>query len=78
MQKEETDGISCTALAQDLFFTVFADDPCNKDSWDRYRHGVLEYGGSQQDLLRMLENFLGRPPNMNALVESLVKAKDQN
>lgn len=70
--------LCCTALAQDLFSTVFADDPCNKFSWDRYRHGVLEYGGSQQDLMCMLENFLGRPPNTNALVECLVKAKDKN
>ncbi|KAJ5723575.1 peptidase family M3, partial [Penicillium malachiteum] len=65
----------CRAMAQDLFTSVFASDPYDKDKWRKYRHGVLEYGGSQKDLLRMLENFLGHPPNMRALVEELTGAK---
>ncbi|KAB8232001.1 M3 family metallopeptidase [Aspergillus alliaceus] len=65
--------LCCTAMAQDLFFSVFAEAPYNKDSWDRYRRHILEQGGSQQDLLKMLEDFLGRPPNMNALVEGLAR-----
>ncbi|KAJ5708877.1 peptidase family M3 [Penicillium malachiteum] len=65
----------CTVMAQDLFASVFASDPFNKEMWRKYRHGVLEYGGSQKDLLGMLENFLGHPPNMRALVEELTAAK---
>jgi metallopeptidase MepB len=62
-------------VAQDLFLSVFARDPYNRDTWDKYRPGVLEHGGSQQTLLRMLEDFLGRPPNMNALVEDLMRSR---
>ncbi|KAF4231723.1 hypothetical protein CNMCM6805_010312 [Aspergillus fumigatiaffinis] len=67
--------LCCTAVAQDLFLSVFARDPYNRDTWDKYRRGVLEHGGSQQNLLRMLEDFLGRPPNMNALVEDLMRSR---
>ncbi|RAL00758.1 M3 family metallopeptidase [Aspergillus ibericus CBS 121593] len=65
--------LCCTAMAQDLFLTVFANDPYNKESWERYRRGILEQGGSQSDLLQMLEDCLGRAPNMNALVEGLAR-----
>ncbi|KAJ5636993.1 peptidase family M3 [Penicillium lividum] len=67
----------CNAMAQDVFLSKFADDPHNKANWDKYRRGVLEYGGSQKDLLGMLEAFLGRPVNMNALGEKLSRAKNQ-
>ncbi|KAJ6022237.1 peptidase family M3 [Penicillium herquei] len=65
----------CTAMAQDLFTSVFASDPHNKDKWRKYRHGILGNGGSQKDLLGMLESFLGHPPNMRALAEGLTDAK---
>lgn len=65
---------SCTALAQDLFHSVFAKDPRNRNTWDKYRHEVLEYGGSHEDMLKMLEDFMGRPPNLDALVEGLSQA----
>lgn len=77
MATGNTDRKSCTAVAQDLFLSVFAHDPYNRDTWDKYRRGVLEHGGSQQNLLRMLEDFLGRPPNMNALVEDLIRSGSQ-
>lgn len=70
-----TDNISCTAMAQDVFLSIFSDDPFNTDVWDKYRRGILECGGSPKDLLRTLENFLGRPPNMNALAESLFSSR---
>lgn len=69
---------SCTAIAQDLFLSVFSHDPCNRDTWEKYRRGVLEYGGREQNLLGMLERFLGRPPNLNALVEGIARAERQN
>ncbi|PYI10955.1 peptidase family M3 [Aspergillus sclerotiicarbonarius CBS 121057] len=65
--------LCCTAMAQDLFLSVFASDPYNTDSWARYRRGILEQGGSQPDLLQMLEDILGRAPNMNALAEALAR-----
>ncbi|GKZ36765.1 hypothetical protein AbraIFM66950_007962 [Aspergillus brasiliensis] len=64
----------CTAMAQDVFLSVFAGDPFQKENWAKYRREILQNGGSQQDLFHMLERFLGRPPNMNALVEGLRRA----
>ncbi|KAJ5643693.1 peptidase family M3 [Penicillium longicatenatum] len=69
--------LCCTAMAQDVFLSVFSDGPFNTDAWDKYRRGILECGGSPKDLLRTLEAFLGRPPNMNALVESLARAREK-
>ncbi|KAJ5947263.1 peptidase family M3 [Penicillium verhagenii] len=60
--------LCCTAMAQDLFLSTFAHDPYNKETWARYRRGILEYGGTQQDLLKMLESFLGRPPNIDVII----------
>ncbi|GKZ22041.1 hypothetical protein AbraIFM66951_007236 [Aspergillus brasiliensis] len=68
----------CTAMAQDVFLSVFAADPFQKDNWAKYRREILQNGGSQQDLFQMLERFLGRPPNMNALVEGLRRADTQH
>ncbi|KAJ5168826.1 uncharacterized protein N7482_004420 [Penicillium canariense] len=68
----DTDQRSCTAMAQDLFLSTFSHDPCNMDTWASYRRGILEYGGSQQNLLQMLENFLGRPPNMYVIVQGFL------
>ncbi|KAI3027134.1 ATP11 family protein [Aspergillus niger] len=68
----------CTAMAQDVFLSTFAEDPFQKDKWEKYRREILQNGGSQQDLFQMLERFLGRPPNMNALVEGLKRADSQH
>ncbi|PWY78784.1 peptidase family M3 [Aspergillus eucalypticola CBS 122712] len=67
----------CTAMAQDVFLSVFAEGPFQKDKWEKYRREILQNGGGQQDLFQMLERFLGRPPNMNALVEGLRRADSQ-
>lgn len=64
-------------MAQDVFLSVFSDDPFNIDVWDKYRRGILECGGSPKDLLQQLAKFLGRPPDMNALAESLARAKEE-
>ena len=64
-------------MAQDVFLSTFAEDPFQKDKWEKYRREILQNGGSQQDLFQMLERFLGRPPNMNALVEGLKRADSQ-
>ncbi|KAJ5552082.1 peptidase family M3 [Penicillium frequentans] len=61
--------LCCTAMAQDLFLSTFSQDPFNKETWARYRRGILEHGGTQQSLLQMLGNFLGRLPNMDLIVQ---------
>jgi metallopeptidase MepB len=65
---------SCTAIAQDIMQTYFANDPYDKEAWAKYRREVLEYGGSHANELEMLTKFLGRPPNMNAVVVTLAEA----
>lgn len=53
-----------------MFFTVFAKDPMNPAEGRRYRHTVLERGGSQ-DEMKTLEDFLGRKPNTEAFYREL-------
>ncbi|PYH92188.1 zincin [Aspergillus ellipticus CBS 707.79] len=63
--------LCCAAIAHDVFRSVFAPNPYDEDTWDKYRRAILQRGGSKEDLLQMLADFLGRAPNMNALVEGL-------
>lgn len=53
-----------------MFYTVFKKDPMDPKEGRRYRHTVLEKGGSQ-DEMKTLENFLGRPPSTQAFYEDL-------
>ena len=53
-----------------MFHTVFAQDPMNAKEGRRYRHMVLEKGGSQ-DEMKTLEEFLGRPPSTEAFYREL-------
>lgn len=61
----------CTAMAQDIIRTLFADNPYDKKVWNKYRRQILQYGGSHPDEMKMLTDFLGRPPRVSALAESL-------
>ncbi|OAQ58339.1 metallopeptidase MepB [Pochonia chlamydosporia 170] len=54
----------------DMFNTVFGKDPMNETQGRRYRHTVLEYGGSRDELVS-LEEFLGRKPNSEAFYQNL-------
>ncbi len=56
--------------ALDIFHTVFAPDPSNPEQGRRYRHMVLEKGGSQPEL-KTLTDFLGREPRMDAFYKDL-------
>ncbi|KAK1843460.1 metallopeptidase [Colletotrichum chrysophilum] len=56
--------------AQDIFSTVFKSDPMSVEAGRRYRHGVLEKGGSQPEMTT-LQEFLGREAKMEALYEDL-------
>lgn len=53
-----------------MFFSVFQDDPMNKEAGRRYRYKLLEKAGSQDEMLT-LEQFLGRKPSSQAFFKSL-------
>ncbi|KAM3419731.1 Thimet-like oligopeptidase [Cercospora zeina] len=54
----------------DMFYTIFKADPMNGKEGRRYRHMVLEKGGSQDEMLT-LEQFLGRSPSTEAFYKEL-------
>lgn len=62
---------SCAAFAQDAYLSEFKPNMRDKNTWKRFHDKILVYGGSHLDQLQMLEGFLGREPNFQALVESL-------
>jgi metallopeptidase MepB len=53
-----------------MFYTVFKSNPMNATEGRRYRHTVLEKGGSQ-DEMKTLIDFLGREPKADAFYEEL-------
>ena len=53
-----------------MFHSVFAADPMNAKEGRRYRHTVLEKGGSQDEMLT-LKQFLGREPSAKAFYREL-------
>lgn len=61
---------SSLVYSTDMFYTVFAKDPMNPKEGRRYRHMVLEKGGSQPEM-KTLEDFLGRKPNNEAFLREL-------
>jgi len=62
--------LSSLVYASDMFYSVFKDDPMNPKEGRRYRHTVLEKGGSQ-DEMTTLEQFLGRKPTTEAFYREL-------
>ncbi|KAI6834845.1 hypothetical protein KC332_g5233 [Hortaea werneckii] len=56
--------------ASDMFSTVFEKDPRDSNAGLRYRHTILE-NGSSRDEMQMLVDFLGRRPDLNALIARL-------
>lgn len=61
---------SSQVYSTDMFYTVFKADPMNPTEGRRYRHAVLEKGGSQ-DEMKTLKDFLGREPKSDAFYEDL-------
>lgn len=53
-----------------MFYSVFKANPMNGTEGRRYRHTVLERGGSQDEMLTLVQ-FLGREPKPNAFYEEL-------
>jgi metallopeptidase MepB len=54
----------------DMFDSVFKKDVLDDKAGRRYRHMVLEKGGSQ-DEMQTLVQFLGRKPTSEAFYKSL-------
>lgn len=62
--------VSTRMLAADMWKTCFRDDPMNKAAALRYRHMILDKGGSV-DEAKMVADFLGREPNSDAFLENI-------
>ncbi|KAI1379488.1 Metalloprotease [Hypoxylon crocopeplum] len=62
--------LSSEVYSTDMFYSVFKKDPMNGKEGRRYRHTVLERGGSQ-DEMTTLEQFLGRKPSSDAFYADL-------
>ncbi|KAJ9669644.1 metalloendopeptidase [Coniosporium apollinis] len=62
--------LSSQVYSADMFYTVFKKDPMNATEGRRYRHTVLERGGSQ-DEMQTLVDFLGRKPSTEAFYKEL-------
>ncbi|KAI1760062.1 Metalloprotease [Hypoxylon sp. FL1150] len=62
--------LSSKVYSTDMFYSAFRKDPMNGKEGRRYRHTVLERGGSQDEMLT-LEQFLGRKPNSDAFYAEL-------
>ncbi len=54
----------------DVFETKFAQDPRNRNVWERYRRTILEPGGSR-DEMNLVEEFLGRSLSPEPLLRRL-------
>ncbi|KAI0011324.1 Metalloprotease [Xylariaceae sp. FL0662B] len=62
--------LSSQVYSTDMFHSVFKKDPMDGKEGRRYRHTVLERGGSQ-DEMTTLEQFLGRKPSSDAFYAEL-------
>ncbi|KAI6834696.1 metallopeptidase MepB [Hortaea werneckii] len=62
--------LSSQVYSTDMFYSVFKKDPMNGKEGRRYRHTVLEKGGSQ-DEMETLKEFLGREPSTEAFYKEL-------
>ena len=62
--------LSSQVYSADMFYSVFKKDPMDMKEGRRYRHTVLERGGSQ-DEMETLKQFLGREPNTEAFYKDL-------
>jgi metallopeptidase MepB len=69
--------LSSQVYSTDMFYSVFKSNPMDGKEGRRYRHTVLERGGSR-DEMSILEEFLGRKPSSEAFYRELglTKADD--
>lgn len=62
--------LSSQVYSADMFHAVFATNPMDQTQGRRYRHMVLEKGGSR-DEMETLVGFLGREPRAEAFYREL-------
>ncbi|KAF1960807.1 zincin [Byssothecium circinans] len=62
--------LSSQVYSTDMFYSIFKDNPMNGKEGRRYRHTVLERGGSMEEM-DILEEFLGRKPSTEAFYKEL-------
>ncbi|KAF2877491.1 hypothetical protein BDV95DRAFT_559390 [Massariosphaeria phaeospora] len=62
--------LSSQVYSTDMFYSVFKSEPMNGNEGRRYRHTVLEKGGSKEEM-QILEDFLGRKPSTEAFYKEL-------
>lgn len=62
--------LSSQVYSTDMFYSVFRKDPMSGVEGRRYRHQVLEKGGSQ-DEMETLKGFLGREPSTEPFYKEL-------
>ncbi|KAL1592364.1 metalloendopeptidase [Paraconiothyrium brasiliense] len=62
--------LSSQVYSTDMFYSVFKENPMNGKEGRRYRHTVLERGGSKEEM-DILEEFLGRKPSTEAFYKEL-------
>ncbi|GME41616.1 putative metallopeptidase protein [Neofusicoccum parvum] len=62
--------MSSLVYAEDMFYTVFKKDPFSSEEGRRYRHTLLQPGGSVAPM-KLLTDFLGREPNQDAFFENM-------
>ncbi|EXJ90594.1 thimet oligopeptidase [Capronia coronata CBS 617.96] len=62
--------LSSQVYSTDMFYSVFKKNPMDPKEGRRYRHTVLEKGGSQDEMTTLID-FLGREPKTDAFYEEL-------
>ena len=67
--------LSSQVYSTDMFYSVFRKDPMSQKEGRRYRHTVLEKGGSQDEMQTLID-FLGREPKTDAFYAELGLTKN--
>ncbi len=57
-------------FASNLFKHTFEKDPFDPVAWNKYRTGILEYGGSK-DELDLLTDYLGHEPTADLFLDHI-------
>ncbi|RKL19712.1 hypothetical protein BFJ68_g3191 [Fusarium oxysporum] len=64
--------LSAHVFAEEFFESTFLEDPRSVSAWDRYRKGILEIGGSR-DELELLVEYLGHIPTADPLLRDILQ-----
>ncbi|KAK2685743.1 hypothetical protein QWA68_014799 [Fusarium oxysporum] len=64
--------LSAHVFAEEFFESTFLEDPRSVSAWDRYRKGILEIGGSRDELELLLE-YLCHSPTADPLLRDILQ-----